>query len=188
MGDLYRPSLARESQDSLLLLDVFTSVTVAPDEADLPARVKTLVVSVTERKTQWLGWSTGFSTGEGVRGGFEYGYRNLFASAVHASFRGQIGYQFVFLDSEIEQQYEKLDTSQRIEYQTTLTLGIPYIPSLPKNTASVDLTVLSDIQRDFRIQKQSAVVSLRLSPVQAADHDRRRGARVERLQAARDSA
>ena len=164
VGDLYRPSLARESQDSLLLLDVFASVTVAPDEADLPARVKTLVVSVTERKTQWLGWSTGFSTGEGVRGGFEYGYRNLFASAVHASFRGQIGYQFVFLDKEIEAQYEKLDSSQRIEYQTTLSFGIPYIPSLPKNTGSVDLTVLSDIQRDFRIQKQSAVVSLMYRP------------------------
>src|SRR5262249_29146205 len=92
VGEPYRPSRARRSEEALLALDVFTSVTVAPDEQDLPARVKTVVVSVTERKTQWLGWSAGFSTGEGVRGGFEYGYRNLFGNALTASFRGQIGY------------------------------------------------------------------------------------------------
>ena len=101
------------------------------------------------RMSQQLGWSAGFSTGEGLRGGFEYGYRNLFSSAVHASFRGQIGYQFVFLDKEIEEQYEQLDKHERIEYQTTLTFGLPYLRSLPKNAASVDLTVLADIQRDY---------------------------------------
>jgi outer membrane protein insertion porin family len=165
VGDIFRPSLARASQDSLLLLDVFTSATVAPDEADLPARMKPLVISVTERKNQWLGWSAGFSTGEGIRGGFEYGYRNLFSSAVHASFRGQIGYQFVFLDEEIKRRYEQLDDSDRIEYQTTLTLGVPYIPHLPKNTASIDLTALADIQRDFRIQKQGATVTFLYRPI-----------------------
>lgn len=164
-GDIYRPSRARESQDLLLALDVFTSVTVAPDEADLPARLKTLVVSVTERKTQWLGWSAGFSTGEGTRGGFEYGYRNLFGSALHASLRGQIGFQFVFLDKEIQRRYEELDTSERIEYQSTLTLGIPYLPKLPKNTGSVDLTALTDIQRDYRIEKQSAVFTFVWRPL-----------------------
>jgi outer membrane protein assembly factor BamA len=148
-----------------MLLDVFTSATVAPDEADLPARMKPLVISVTERKTQWLGWSAGFSTGEGTRGGLEYGYRNLFSSALHASFRGQIGYQIVFLDSEIERQYAQLTKSDRIEYQTTLTLGIPYIPYLPKNTASIDLTALADIQRDFRIEKQSAVLTFIYRPL-----------------------
>jgi outer membrane protein assembly factor BamA len=165
VGDLFRPSLARQSQDSLLFLDVFTSATVAPDEADLPARMKSLVVSVTERKTQWLGWSAGFSTGEGARGGIEYGYRNLFSRAVHASFRGQIGYQFVFLDKEIERQYKSLNTSDRIEYQTTLTFGVPYIPRLPKNTASLDLTALADIQRDYRIEKQAAMLTFIYRPI-----------------------
>lgn len=163
-GDLYRPSRARATEDALLALDVFTSVTVAPDERDLPARVKTVVVTVTERKSQWLGWSAGFSTGEGVRGGFEYGYRNLFGSALTASFRGQLGYQFVFLDQQIKERYESLNTSERIEYQTTLTLGVPYLPRLPKTRASVDLSVLSDIQRDFRMQKRSVVGSVVYRP------------------------
>jgi outer membrane protein insertion porin family len=165
VGDLYRPSLARASQDSLLLLDVFTSVTVAPDDVELPARMKPLVISVTERKTQWLGWSVGFSTGEGARGGLEYGYRDLFHSAVHASFRGQIGYQLVFLDEEIKRQFDSLKPDEKIEYQATLTLGIPYLPHLPKNTASIDLTSLADIQRDYRIQKQSAVVTFLYRPI-----------------------
>jgi outer membrane protein insertion porin family len=166
VGDLYRPSRARETQEALLALDIFTSVTVSPDAPELPARFKTIVVSVTERKTQWLGYSTGFSTGEGLRGGFEYGYRNLFGSAIHAAFRGQLGYQFVFLDQEIEQQYRNLRKSEpTIEYQTTLTFGIPYLPHLPKNSASVDLTALNDIQRDFRIRKQAVVGTFVWRPI-----------------------
>ncbi|MFM2420830.1 MAG: hypothetical protein RL385_5553, partial [Pseudomonadota bacterium] len=131
VGDVFRPSKARETQDALLGLDIFTSVTVTPDAPELPARKKTILVSVSERKTQWLGFSTGFSTGEGLRGGVEYGYRNLFGSAIHAAFRGQLGYQFVFLDSEIERQYRTLRQDEpTLEYQTTLTFGVPYIPSL----------------------------------------------------------
>ncbi len=154
-GDIYRPSVARKTQDALFALDTFTSVTVAPDAAELPARMKTVIVSVAERKTQFLGWNAGFSTGEGGRGGFEYGYRNLFGSAVHATFRGQLGYQFVFLDQQIENRYTSLGLAQRLEYQATLTTGIPYIPHLPKNSVTIDLVSLQDLQRDFRILKQS---------------------------------
>ncbi len=164
-GEIYRPSLAEKTEESLLALDIFTSVTVAPEEADLPARTKTVVISVTERKSQYLGWTAGFSTGEGVRGGFEYGYRNLFGTAVHASFRGQLGYQFVFLDQQIERRYTALSQAQRIEYQATLSLGIPYIRHLPKNSVTVDLVSLQDLQRDFRIEKQSVIATLFYRPI-----------------------
>ncbi len=164
VGDLYRPSAARKTQDALLALDVFSSVVVAPDEPDLPARVKTVVITVTERKTQWLGWSAGFSTGEGVRGGLEYGYRNLFGSAMQAGFRGQLGYQFVFLDKEAQARYQSLPANQRAEYQATLSLGVPYLPHLPKLRLNLDISALADIQRDFRMQKQSGVTSLIYRP------------------------
>lgn len=165
VGDIYRPSRAREAQSALLALDVFSSVTVGLDEPDLPARVKTLVISVTERKTQWLGWSAGFSTGEGVRGGLEYGYRNLFGRAVHASFRGQLGYQLVFLDAEVERRYEEqLTPDQRAEYMATLTLGAPYLPGLPRLRANLDVSAVTDIQRDFRMQKESGVISFIYRP------------------------
>jgi outer membrane protein assembly factor BamA len=156
-GDIYQPDAARSTQDALLSLDVFTSVTVVLEEPELPARTKNVIVSVVERKSQWLGWSAGFSTGEGVRGGFEYGYRNLFGAAVHASFRGQLGYQFVFLDKEIERRYTSLSLDQRLEYQATLTLGIPYVPHVPRTNLGVDLVALQDLQRDFRMQKEGVV-------------------------------
>lgn len=164
-GELYRPSRARETQEALLALDVFSSVVVGPDEPNLPARVKTVVVTVTERKNQWLGWNAGFSTGEGARGGLEYGYRNLFGSAVHLSFRGQLGYQIVFLDDEIEERYETLEPNERAEYQATLSLGVPYVPHLPKIRLGLDVSALADIQRDFRMQKESAVASLFYRPL-----------------------
>jgi outer membrane protein assembly factor BamA len=126
--------------------------------------VKTVVITVTERKTQWLGWSAGFSTGEGVRGGFEYGYRNLFGSAVHATFRGQLGYQFVFLDKEVQASYESLPANERPEYQANLTFLLPYVPRAPRVTLGLDLSVLADIQRDFRIQKESGVASMVYRP------------------------
>jgi outer membrane protein insertion porin family len=163
-GDLYRPDEARATQDALLSLDVFTSVTVGLEQPELPARTKNVVVSLVERKSQWLGWSAGFSTGEGVRGGFEYGYRNLFGAAVHASFRGQLGYQFVFLDNEIERRYESLSLDQRLEYQATLTLGVPYVPHLPRANVGIDLVALQDIQRDFRMKKQGVVGSVIYRP------------------------
>jgi outer membrane protein insertion porin family len=158
-GDLFKPETARATQDVLLTLDVFTSVTVSLDQPELPARVKNLVISVTERKSQWLGWSAGFSTGEGVRGGFEYGYRNLFGAAVHSAFRGQLGYQFVFLDAQIQHRYESLSTDKRIEYQATFSFGAPYIPHLPRINLGLDVVFLADIQRDFRMQKNSIVTS-----------------------------
>jgi outer membrane protein assembly factor BamA len=164
LGDLFRPSLARDTQDALLRLDVFSSVSVGLDEPNLPARVKTVTITVTERKTQWLGWSSGFSTGEGVRGGLEYGYRNLFGTAVHASFRGQLGYQFVFLDKEIERRYNALSADKRTEYQATLSFGLPYVPRAPRVTLGLDLSVLADIQRDFRMQKESGVASMVFRP------------------------
>jgi outer membrane protein assembly factor BamA len=164
LGDVYRPSRARETQEALNRLDVFSSVNVAPDEPNLPARVKSVIVTVTERKTQWLGWNAGFSTGEGVRGGLEYGYRNLFGSAVHASFRGQLGYQLVFLDEQFKQRFNTLPPDQQVEYQVTLGLGVPYLPYMPKTTVSFDVSALADIQRDFRMQKEAGVGSIVYRP------------------------
>ncbi len=163
-GDPYRPSLARETQEALNRLDIFSSVNVTPDEPNLPARVKTVIVTVTERKAQWLGWNAGFSTGEGVRGGLEYGYRNLFGSAVHATFRGQLGYQLVFLDQQFKDNFDTLPPDQQVEYQVTLGLGVPYLPRMPKTTVSFDVSALADIQRDFRMQKEAGVGSLVYRP------------------------
>lgn len=93
-GDLYRPSLARRSEELLLELGVFSGATISVEDEDLPAREKRIVVTLSERRTQYLETSLGISTGQGIRAGFEYGYRNLFGSAISTSLRVQFGYQF----------------------------------------------------------------------------------------------
>ena len=65
-----------------MTLGVFTSVSIGLEEPGLPAKSKSVVVRVTERLNQFLHFSAGVSTGQGVRGGFEYGYRNLFGQAM----------------------------------------------------------------------------------------------------------
>jgi outer membrane protein assembly factor BamA len=77
-GDIFRPSLAHESERNLAVLGVFTGIAVRLEEPDLPARVKRVFITLTERSNQYIDFSAGLSTGQGVRGGFDYGYRNLF--------------------------------------------------------------------------------------------------------------
>ena len=94
-GDIYRPSLARESERELASLGIFTGASVALQDPELPARVKSVVVTVSERRNQFLDFSAGLSTGQGARGGFEYGYRNLFGQAVGMTLRVQLAYQIL---------------------------------------------------------------------------------------------
>lgn len=166
LGGLYTPSRERASKQALDDLDIFTTVTIAPDEIDLPARVKTVVVTVSEARTQQLDSNVGFSTGEGARGGFGYRYKNLLGSALRAELRAELGYQFVFLDQEIQNKFEALSLARRLEYQTTLSLGIPYIPYLPRLQTTIDFVVLQDLQREFRMQKEGLVWTLfyRITP------------------------
>src|SRR5690606_19694138 len=53
-GQRFRPSLVRRTQDRLMELGIFSSVTVGPAEPDLPERVKPVLISVSERRAQLL--------------------------------------------------------------------------------------------------------------------------------------
>lgn len=162
-GDLYRPSEARKSQERLEELGVFSAVSIAPQDQDLPARVKTVVVTVTERPTQFLDFSLGLSTGEGVRGGFEYGYRNLFGFAIRPSLRVQLAYQFFFLDETLERRFTtRLTPGERLEYNVALGVAIPHIPALDRLQTSIDAVLARDYERDFGITKNGAVLTTSL--------------------------
>jgi len=163
-GDLYRPALARESQERLLDLGVFRGVNVSPQDADLPAQVKPLLVTVTERPGQFLDFAAGFSTGEGVRGGFEYGYRNLFGYAVGLSLRVQLAFQFIFVESEIERRFEALALADRLERTVTAGLTMPHVPALPNTHLSLALFHLRDNERDFGLDKNGVGLTLTWRP------------------------
>ncbi len=163
-GDLYRPALARESQERLLELGIFSGVNVAPQDADLPAQVKPIVVTVTERPGQYLDFAAGLSTGEGVRGGFEYGYRNLFGYAVSLSLRVQLAFQFIFVEDSLRDRFQGLPLEDRLERSVTLGVAVPHLSPLPNVRWSLDLVHLRDNERDFGLDKNGVVLSATWRP------------------------
>jgi outer membrane protein insertion porin family len=163
-GDLFRPDLVRQSEDALLRLGVFASVSITPVDPELPERVKDVVVTVAERLPQELALSAGIGTGEGARGSFEYTYRNLFGYAVSLSLRAQLAFQFFFQDLELQRAIEALNLQDRLERRVTVGLSFPQIPGLRDVRAGLDLVHLRDNFRDFGLDKNGAVLTLTYQP------------------------
>lgn len=165
-GDLFRPSLARKSEQDLQALGVFGGVNVALDEPELAARVKRLVVDVSERKSQYLNFTAGLSTGQGIRGGFEYGYRNLFGQAMDLSLRVQLAHQLFFVDRELGNRFKRLTSlNQRIERRISLGFVIPRTLGLSSVRTAVDLVHLRDNERDFGLDKNGVGVTFTYLPL-----------------------
>ncbi|MDH5674014.1 MAG: BamA/TamA family outer membrane protein [Myxococcales bacterium] len=167
-GDVYRPSQARESERALANLGVFTGVSVTLQEPELPARAKSVVVTVSERRNQFLNFGAGISTGQGLRSGFEYGYRNLFGHAVGLSLRVQFAYQLFFVDPVFEERFRQLDAvDDQLERRISLGTSIPHTPGLGPVRTSVDLVHLRDNERDFGLDKNGVGLTFSYSPVQS---------------------
>lgn len=150
-GDLFRPSVARESERELGRLQVFSGVSVTLKEPELASRVKTVLVTVSERLNQFVGFSAGVSTGQGVRAGFEYGYRNLFGQAFGLGLRTQFAYQPFFYENEIQERFDKLPLKDRLERHIAIGTTIPRIPGLGRVRTALDLVHLRSNERDFGI-------------------------------------
>lgn len=153
VGDLYTPEGARRTQDRLMELGIFSGVTVAPLEPELPAQRKTVVITVAERTRQFLDFRAGISTAEGVRGAFEYGYRNLFGYAMQLTLRVQLSGQFFFLDPVLEERFEKLPLEDRLERRLSATLLLPALPRLPSVRASLGFNNQRENERNFGIDR-----------------------------------
>ncbi len=163
-GDLYRPSALRASQDALMSLGIFTSVNVAPQNADLPERVKDITVTVRERMPIYFDGSLGISTGQGFRGSTELQFRNVGGYAIDVALRGQLGFQFIFQDPELARNITALPLNDRLERNFGLSLSLPYIPGLANVRTSVDITHIRDNQRAFGIDKDGFTLSFSWRP------------------------
>jgi outer membrane protein assembly factor BamA len=164
-GSLFQPSTARESEATLQALGVFTGVSVALEEPDLPARVKRVVVTVAERPNQFLDFSAGLSTGQGIRAGFQYGYRNLFGSAVGVNLRVQFGYQLLFVREEVRRNYENLLFEERLERNVALGLVIPRMPGMGTTRTNLDLLHVRDNEIDFGVDKNGVTLAFTETPL-----------------------
>lgn len=92
-GGIYRARLVRESQERLAKLGVFQSISIGLVNPTIPAKKKTVVVSVRERPPHHIEGRIGYSTGEGIRAYGEYGYANLLGYGISFDVRARISYQ-----------------------------------------------------------------------------------------------
>jgi outer membrane protein insertion porin family len=164
-GDLFRPSQARDSERALSSLGVMTGISVQLEDPDLPARVKRLLVLVSERRNQFLDFSAGVSTGQGARAGFDYGYRNLFGHGVGLTLRVQFAYQLLFVRSDLRARFEKLLFSERLERNVALGIVVPRLPGLGSTRTNLDIVHVRDNERDFGLDKNGMTLAFTETPI-----------------------
>lgn len=152
-GEIFRPSLARRTQDRLMALGVFRSVSVTVQHPELPERVKTVEVRVSEHKNQYLDVRAGLSTAEGIRTGFEYGSRNVGGRAIATTLRVQLAAQFLFLNEQRRENLESLPVRDRLERWIGFGVMLPEFPRLPYWRTSLNLLHMRDNELTFGIDQ-----------------------------------
>ena len=166
VGGLYRRSLVRRTEELLATLGVFSTVTIGFEDPYIPAREKVIVVTVVERRPQYLDVRPGFSTGEGFRITFEYGHRNLAGEAIQLTLRSQLGYlptAFIF-EEDVRRKYDDLSAGERLERRNTATIEFPEIGLGPLFRFSVEGVDVRDNARDFGLTKDAGILTLTFRP------------------------
>ncbi len=171
-GELYRPTRVRATQRRLGETGFFSGVTITPIDPDVEAPVKDIVVQVIEVLPQYLELRGGFSTGEGVRAGMEYGFRNITLGplAMTAALSVQLGYQVVILpgDAVYAEGFSNLSIGDRLRRRISLSLILPAIRPLgPYFRGSLDLATARVIERQFAIDTASVATTLIYRPQRA---------------------
>ena len=163
----YRTSDVRTTQERIATLGVFASVTVSLAEPYVPQARKDVIIEVVEREPQYVEIRPGFSTGEGVRGAFEYGHRNVLGDAWAITVHLQASYlpDFLILDPQVAKNYRSLPTSDRIATRNTLTMSWPEMGLGPPVRAQLDAVYVRDLERDFTLFKASVLGGLIWRPI-----------------------
>jgi outer membrane protein assembly factor BamA len=170
VGEPYRLSDVRATEERLATLGVFSTVHVGFEDPYVPAREKVVIVDVAERIPQYVETRPGVSSGEGFRFAIEYGHLNLFNRAIQLTVRTQLGYlpnEFI-IDSDVRSTYEKdpvLNTAWgRMTRQNSLALSFPDVGLGPLFRLRVEGLDVQRNARDFQLAKQANVDTLSFMP------------------------
>jgi outer membrane protein insertion porin family len=170
VGEPYRTSEVRATEERLATLGVFSSVQVGFEDPYVPAKEKIVVVDLVERDPQYIESRTGVSTGEGLRFALEYGNVNIAHRAIQLSARVQLGYlpNWFILEKDVRTHYENdplLNTFfGRLTRRDSLAVTFPDIGLGPLFRLRVEgLDVVSN-SRDFQLQKQANVDTVSFVP------------------------
>lgn len=167
VNGIYRASDVRKTQERLATLAVFSSINVSLQDPYVPQREKVVIIDLVERTTKYIETRGGFSTGEGFRGGLEFGHRNLFGYAVSATLRAQMSYlpdQFI-IDPQVAKNFSTLSIGERLARRITLSVVFPDIGLGPTVRTQLDLVNLRDLERDFALTKYSIFGNLIWRPI-----------------------
>lgn len=166
VGKPYRTSLARQSREALAALPAVANVTVALDDTTVPSARQRVVVSLREARRQIIEVRPGASTGEGFRTSLEYTHRNLLSYGISASTRVQVSYlpDFLLLDSVAASNIGTLDMADRLVARATAGVAFPDVGLGTTVRGAIDLALIRDLQRDFRLDKRSLSATLSWLP------------------------
>jgi outer membrane protein assembly factor BamA len=164
VGQPFRASDVRHTQERIATLGIFSSIQVGLSEPYVPQASKDVIVELVERPGHYLELSPGFSTGEGVRGTLEYDERNIFGYAIGATFRTQLSYlpDFLILDPQVEANYQQIQ--DRLARRITLSGVFPDVGLGPLVRAQADAIYVRDLERDFALDKVSGSGTLIYRP------------------------
>ena len=165
VGEPYRTSRVDVTRENIEALGVFSSVTVSLSDPYIPQEGKTVYIDVVERLPRYIEVRPGFSTGEGVRGTFEYDERNVLDYAIGGVFRAQLSYlpDFLILDPQVAKNYQQVQ--DRLARRITLGASFPEVGLGPRVRAQVDAIYVRDLERDFALDKVSGFGNLIYRPV-----------------------
>ena len=166
VGEPYRTSDVRATEERLATLGVFSSVRVGFEDPYVPAREKVVLVDVVERNPIYLEPLLGISSGEGFRTAFEFGHLNIAHRAIQLTVRTQFGYlpNSFILESDVRRNYEtdpQLNSFfGRLTRRDSLAITFPDIGLGPLFLFRVEgVDVLSNA-RDFQLTKDANINTL----------------------------
>lgn len=167
VGEPYRASLVRKTEERIATLGAFASVDVSLENPYVPQRNKVVIITVVERPRQYTEIAPGFSTGEGFRLATEYGHRNLWGNAVQLTLRLQLAYipTPLIIDPTARDNYRDLTTIARLGMRATGSIVFPEVGLGPLVRTGVDGILVHDLQRDFYITKLAAIPNINWRPV-----------------------
>ena len=170
VGEPYRLSNVRATEERLATLGVFASVQVGFEDPYVPAREKVVIVDVIERVPQYFETRPGISSGEGFRLALEYGHLNIAHRAIQLTIRTQFGYlpNSFILESDVRRNYETDPQLNkffgRLTRRDSLAVTFPDIGLGPLFRFRVEgIDVLSNA-RDFQLGKDANINTLIFSP------------------------
>jgi outer membrane protein insertion porin family len=110
-GDLVTPTGLTSARQRVMDMGVFNSATVQMQSPGIVSDKKNILVTVVERRSQYLELRAGAATEQGVRGGFEYGHRNIAGLAINYRLKIRANYrpEYWFLGSDAEEFRNDLD-------------------------------------------------------------------------------